>query len=266
MMNSEKGQTFTLALIALALGSLVIAPFLGHASSSLIGTRIHEQVITQLHSADAGVEYAIWHLQNGKLEVPEFTINSAPVNVTIQHESGQIFKITSTATSDDGSSVTIESFVSMVLTLSPGDFKVREDRTHTGDVYYEGNVELEDEATLNGRVYAGGNVLLKEEDATINGDVYAEGNVTLDEDATIIGQVCAWGNVELKDEDVTIDGEVYVAGNVILDEDCRIIGDVYVGGNVDHPNRITGNIYPYDGWPLLFIGSIYIQTWQIMRQ
>ena len=66
-MNGEKGQALPLVLLALGIGTLVIAPFLGHASSNLIGSRIYGQAITEQYSCDTGVEHAIWSLTNGDL-------------------------------------------------------------------------------------------------------------------------------------------------------------------------------------------------------
>jgi len=71
-MNSEKGQALPLAIMALAFGMLVITPFLGHASSSLIGSRIYGQVITEGYSGDAGVEWALWRLKGN----PVLTTNT----------------------------------------------------------------------------------------------------------------------------------------------------------------------------------------------
>ncbi|MBA7660585.1 hypothetical protein ES703_68588 [subsurface metagenome] len=75
-MNSEKGQTFPLALIALAVGSLVISPFLGHASSMLTGSRIYGQAITEQYSCDAGIEWALWKLKRNPLLTtnPNYTL------------------------------------------------------------------------------------------------------------------------------------------------------------------------------------------------
>jgi len=269
MMNSEKGQAFPLALVALAVGSLVIAPFLAHASSSLIGSRVYEQEISRLYSADAGVEYAIWHLQDAESEVPEFTINNRTVDVTIQDAGELSYRITATATSDDGSSYTIESNVSLDpfgnYTVFEGSFRLDEDEEeeYTGNVYAKGNVYLDEETRINGNVYAEGNVILDDEDAIIDGKVYAEGNVILDE-ATITDDLCALGNVDL-DEESRIYGDVYVLGDLILDDNSIIYGDVYVGGNIElHGNsRIEGNIYTYEGWPELVTGSIYIITWEV---
>ncbi len=66
-MYSEKGQALPLAILALAIGMLVISPFLGHASSSLISSRTYGEVIAHRNACDAGVEHAIWSLTRGSL-------------------------------------------------------------------------------------------------------------------------------------------------------------------------------------------------------
>ena len=60
-MKDEKGQALPLAMIALAFGTLIIAPFLGHAGRSLIGSRVYSETIMHQGSCDAGVEHAIWN-------------------------------------------------------------------------------------------------------------------------------------------------------------------------------------------------------------
>ena len=79
IMNSEKGQTFPLALIALAVGSLVISPFLGHASSMLTGSRIYGQAITEQYSCDAGIEWALWKLKGNPLLTTNPDYDSTPL-------------------------------------------------------------------------------------------------------------------------------------------------------------------------------------------
>ena len=66
-MNSEKGQALPLAMMALAFGTLIIIPFLSHAGTSLIGSRLYGETILQKSSCDAGVEHAIWNLTRGSL-------------------------------------------------------------------------------------------------------------------------------------------------------------------------------------------------------
>ena len=282
MMNSQKGQALPLALLALAIGMLTIAPFLGHVSSSLIGSRIYEQAISEQYSADAGVEYAIWNLQSGESEVPEgeelelpqFTLNSKTVNVTIENQGEQIYKITSIATSDDGSSSTIESYVSITVglfdggfTTFPGGLTLDQGEEYTGSVYAEGDVQLNQDATITGGVYAEGDIQLHQ-NVTINGNVYAEGDVQLDQGAVINGDVCAGGYVQL-DQGAVINGNVYAVGDVQLSQDATINGNVHAGGDVQlHQDAtITGDYpLPYEGCPLFLFGSIGIQTWEIMRQ
>jgi hypothetical protein len=62
MMNNEKGQALPLVLIAMTIGTLVITPFLGHAGSGIIGSRIFGHMINEQYSCDSGAEHAIWNL------------------------------------------------------------------------------------------------------------------------------------------------------------------------------------------------------------
>ena len=271
MIKGEKGQVLPIALFVMAIGTLAIAPFLGHASSSLISSHTYGQAITEQYSADAGIEYAIWHLQNGETQVPAFTLNGQTVSVTVTDQGEQVYRITSTATSDGGSSTTIESYVladtSGDYTTFPGGFTLDEGEEYDGDIYAEGNIQLDEGAVINGDVYAEGNVQLAES-ATINGNVYAEGDVQLDENATITGDVIAEGNIQLY-EGAIITGDVCGMEDVQLGEDATIDGDVYAGGNVQLGEGavITGDIYPYNECPVCMGDtSIDIQSWQTTRQ
>ena len=66
-MKDEKGQALPIAMLALAFGTLVISPFLGHAGTSLTGSRVYGEAIIHQSSCDAGVEHAIWDLTRGSL-------------------------------------------------------------------------------------------------------------------------------------------------------------------------------------------------------
>ena len=255
-MNNQKGQALPVALVILAAGILIITPFLSHASSNVTGSRIYGQAITEQYSADAGVEYAIWSLQNGELDVPEFTINTNTVNVTTEDEGEGNYKITSVATGDDGSSITIEATVLITVqfsddgfTIFEGNFTLKKGKIYTGDIYVKGNVQLQ-------------------QGAIINGNVCAEGNIQLDGGAVINGNVCAGGNVQL-DREATINGNVYAGGNVQLKQGAVIDGDVHAGGDIqlDQGAVITGDYpLPYEGCPLFAPSSIDILTWEITPQ
>jgi hypothetical protein len=73
MKNGEKGQALLVVLAIVAFGGLVISPFLSHAGTSLIGSRIYSDAIAQQYSSDAGVEHAIWGIRFGSLDnqIPE---------------------------------------------------------------------------------------------------------------------------------------------------------------------------------------------------
>jgi hypothetical protein len=94
-MNGERGQALPLAILVLAIGSLVVAPFLGHAGASLTASRVYGQGLAEIYACDAGVEHAIWSLTRGGMadaftgpgdqvtdELPE-TVNDLTATVTI---------------------------------------------------------------------------------------------------------------------------------------------------------------------------------------
>jgi len=61
-MNGEKGQALPLAILALTIGTLLIVPFLGHAGTSILGSRVYAETIDYRMACDAGIEHAIWRL------------------------------------------------------------------------------------------------------------------------------------------------------------------------------------------------------------
>ncbi len=95
MMNSEKGQALSLVLIAIAIGALVIPPFLNHTGTSLIGSKTYAREIGVQYAADSGAEHSIWNLMYGEiidsLTFPgdnvsyalDESINGLPVNVSV---------------------------------------------------------------------------------------------------------------------------------------------------------------------------------------
>ncbi len=274
-MNGEKGQALPLAILALAIGTLVITPFMGHASSNLISSQVYEQSLTELYACDAGIEYAIWDLQSGNLEVeegatealPQFSLNDKTVDVTVENLGSDIYMVTATATSEDSHSTTIESYVSHGGGgwTSDGDI----DGDIEGDVYVEGDADIGSNATVDGSVYATGDVTLGNNaevtgdvvsdgdlelsnNAIIGGDVSTSGDLTLDNNSEIgsievEGNVCAGGDINLYNNTV-IYGNVYTTGNVHLNGNAIIKGNLFVGADIatiimDNNARIEGNVY-----------------------
>ena len=66
-MKDEKGQALALALVALAVGALLVSPFLRGVSGHSIASRHYSTSTLQQYSAEAGVEDAIWDITYGNL-------------------------------------------------------------------------------------------------------------------------------------------------------------------------------------------------------
>ena len=84
--NSESGQAVVMALLALAVGVLLISVFLYYASTSQQATRATGEQTVDRYSADAGIEYGLWQLEQG-VAVPftdTIVVNGQTVTVTIQ--------------------------------------------------------------------------------------------------------------------------------------------------------------------------------------
>lgn len=61
--RSQKGVIWTLALVLLALASLVVTPAVSQISGALAGTTKLDQRLLDRYASDAGVEHALWRLQ-----------------------------------------------------------------------------------------------------------------------------------------------------------------------------------------------------------
>jgi len=91
VISDESGRVLALSLIMLGIGALLIPVLLTHTSTNLLATRAIEEGLKEQYAADAGVEYALWHLEDFQRlpgEIPpwileEFVINAKPVNVRI---------------------------------------------------------------------------------------------------------------------------------------------------------------------------------------
>jgi hypothetical protein len=80
LVNDSTAQALPLALVALALGSLLVSPFLVNASVNLLASRQVDSSIRDYYSADAGVEWALWRLKND----PTLTTSASYTEVPLQ--------------------------------------------------------------------------------------------------------------------------------------------------------------------------------------
>lgn len=63
-LQSEAGRSLPAALIALAVGSLLLTPFLSFVSSRSLSIRAVDETLRSQYAADAGVEFGIWTVLN----------------------------------------------------------------------------------------------------------------------------------------------------------------------------------------------------------
>jgi hypothetical protein len=63
-LRSESGKSLPAALITLAVGSLLLTPFLSFISSRSLGGQAARETVSAQYAADSGVEFAIWSLLN----------------------------------------------------------------------------------------------------------------------------------------------------------------------------------------------------------
>jgi len=123
ILKSEAGYALPLALILLLFGGFFVVPCLNLLYTSLNANIMVDERDLELYAADAGVDHALWRFEHDATFTPPAqgspdqwqltdTVNDRTVDATISNEGGNTYKITSVATSADGNSTTIESYVS----------------------------------------------------------------------------------------------------------------------------------------------------------
>jgi len=88
--KSEKGQALPIVLILLVVGGLLVAPSLNYAATSLNAGRIVKQNVRGIYAADAGVEHALWCIENDSKipkKLPE-NVNQLEVKINDKKEKG----------------------------------------------------------------------------------------------------------------------------------------------------------------------------------
>ncbi len=86
IVRSEKGQALPVVLILIALGELMVVPTLNFTATGLNSSRNIEERTKGLYAAEAGVEYALWCLENAILlpqQLPE-PINQMSVSIQVE--------------------------------------------------------------------------------------------------------------------------------------------------------------------------------------
>ena len=90
-MTGESGQALPLALIALAIGAVLVTPFLTDASVNSLASRQTDEAIADYYSADAGIEWGLWRLKNDPMLTATTTYTEAPLQPTPTSINGATF-------------------------------------------------------------------------------------------------------------------------------------------------------------------------------
>ncbi len=270
MKNRESGQALILALIVLALGALLVTPALNLAYTSV---KYHGQATEktlEVYSADSGVQYALAKLRNdpeGYKETPlewSGTLNGTTVNVTLEHVSGIVHKITSTATSDSGRSTTIVCYTSTTsgllenVVVSNGDMQMQESLIYAvagdadlfvngdlqlqeseiyGSVTYTGDLDMDGASVVTGNLTQGG---VPEEMPPIDTEYWesaAQSGGTNNGDLQIknktdwpLGPLYITGDLTIQNSSVILGGTVYVEGQIQMQDDSTVTGSSVMVG------------------------------------
>jgi len=236
--SRESGQTVVMALILLAVGSLMVVPMLNQSVTNLGYHQSIECRTLTSYSADAGMQYALTELYNnpgGYTEYTEedyliasFDLNDRTVNVTVKYMLNGVYKVTSVAGGGGCGSTTIEAYVN----LSAGSFAfvvaAEESMTITN-------------ATVNADVAGGANI-------HSNWDIVLT-NCEIDGVASAVNSITGWEgcviDITCPSPYVVFPGdysELYKTmaqegedsphlGDLIIDED-RDLGPLYIEGNL----------------------------------
>ncbi len=201
VIKEEAGLALPLALVLLVVGALFVVPALALLSTTLNANRVVDQSDLELYAADAGIEKAIWHMENdGDFILPEEgsqvavdfggSLNGKNVIVTVENEGDLGYKITSTASGGEGEATTITAFVALAseggtIYTSIFDFAAA---SLDGDVNMTGSSWIYSDPRGDGDIFANlGNVNLVGS-SIVEGDAGATGNVNITGSANIYGE------------------------------------------------------------------------------
>ena len=296
LIKDEKGKALVMDLVLLAVGGLILTPLLGLMSTGLVTGQVYEKKTHELYAADAGVEYAIWHLQQGGSADNTLELNMNGKDVVVQmeelpYECGEtpVFEITSTATSTDGSSTSILAHVASIYVYIETGYLASGEQIDAS-VYAPEDLFVDHEAQIRGNTIVGGNLILNE-CSLIGGVVCVGGDLTLNDGAQIESDLYVAGNLLMQGGSTgsCVDGDVYVRGDVTMqgqseilhnlwsgsdvtggvqiDKNATVMGDVHVHylEVVEASGQILGEIYEdyYDHYCPLSFGDPEILSWEI---
>ena len=235
----ESGQAMIMVLGLLAIGGVLIVPMLKLGSSSLEYHMMAESKTLEGYAADAGMEYALCKLGNNpgafEPETLPSEVNGRIVTVTVEEIGSNVYRITSTAISDSGSSTTITSHVCIAVSFFDYGMAAID-----GDITMSGNAEVSSSPDLfEGDIYANGQIYLSG-NAEVQGDVTATGTVDISGNASVEGGIITEETEPVVFADIDTAMYLYQANlGTLIEGDLHINDDGYYDLG---PAHITGNL------------------------
>jgi hypothetical protein len=269
--RDERGNALTLVLILLVVGGLTLTPLLGLMSTGLLAGRVYERKMDDYYAADAGVEDAIWRIQDNSLtfaasnssEPWHITVNDRSVDVVVYREDldptcaeNLMYRVLSiAATNDSGGTAAIDSSTTIdaYLSVSYLDLSALLDNAIVSDDtidvqpgnYIDGDVWLPDKEDLD--LQPGSN---------ITGEVKDNDDMTIDWPTAEQLSSYYWEDVKnALDPGPSIDvqyiqtiGPAYRNGDLSVDNTgspaTLVLEDtVYVAGNLEFQQSGTSKNY-----------------------
>lgn len=250
--NSQSGQTLIIALILLAVGSLLVVPVLSHIYTNLNYNRNIECRTLNDYSADAGIQYATCQIYNDPGTYTQsplsanLTLNGRTVNVGAAYLGGGLYSINSTASGGGCGHTTIRSFVN----LSHGSFAYA--LAAKQDIAIDNaSVDTYPDPGIGADIHANNNIAIvvpKKGDRKVYGDATAVGTITGEE--YIVDPWTAMPG----SENITFPGTNAELYATIAQEGGTHTGNLqYSGGGT------------YSAGPLYITGSLIVDAWTVLE-
>ena len=282
----QEGMVLVIVLVLMVMGGLLIVPTLSYASTSLNALKMTEANTHQLYAADSGVEEALHWLMTSRVENIVWTwtedeetglwsgerasypMNDSYVRITVEELGNSTFKVISEATRADGHTMVLSSAYVVCFFAAGTEFS-NQNPPPPGDIHFEGDATMVQQATITGNVTAAGDLSLSQ-GAAIEGSANIDGDLTVGQACTITGDVvCVTGDIDGgQAEDIVADvhflgddcsfitpNSASVTGNILADGNLTINmantavvnGDIWANGNLtinmSNSATINGDVY-----------------------
>jgi hypothetical protein len=261
--SRESGQVLIMALMLVAMASLMVTPLLRQSISNLGFHQTIECRTLNGYSADAGIEYATgkiyansgYYIDNPMAD--NFTVNGRTVNVTAVYGGAGSYEVTSSALSEDCGKTTI----SAIINISVGAFAFAV--ASKTDISISNSSIDSSPDPGEGHIYANQDISITGSEL-VNGDASAGGLITN-------GRENILGTIEEGADELafpTVNDALYrqiaqeggnYTGTLTLDGGVHDVGPLYITGDLDVKPNTTVNLLG----PLYVVGDVKVNQGHI---